>query len=64
MYLCFFTIFSKRPLRLAGRRCCSINRAVEYILFVIILLFLGLFLEVSTVKFVNPSEAIVLAFAE
>ena len=63
-YLCFFTIFSKRPLWLAGRRC-SVNRAVEYILFVIILLFLGLFLEVSTVKFVNPSsEAIVSAFAE
>ena len=64
MYLRFFTVLSKRWLLLAGRRC-SVNRAAEYILFVIILLFLGLFLEISTAKFVNPSsEAIVLDFAE
>ena len=64
MYLYIFTVLSKRRLRLAGRRC-SVNRAAEYILFVIILLFLGLFLEISTAKFVNPSsEAIVLDFAE
>lgn len=64
-YLCFYTIFSNRRLQFGGRWCCSINVAAEYILFIIILLFLGLFLKISVIKFVNPSsEAAVWAFAE
>lgn len=48
---CVSTVFSQRRLGVGGRRCCSVLRAVKHILFVILVLFLGLFLENTAVKF-------------